>query len=207
MKAMMSKGFRNPTIREMYMFPPQNPDLRPESLMNYELSFSQRVLDGALSYGVNLYYIDGDNMIMTVPTDGKPKNVNTGEIENWGVEANIGYRITPRWQVNANYSWLHMENPVVAAPGHKLYTGADFTQGRWRLSTGLQYIKDLYTDVSKGQEKRESFVLWNLRANYRLCRFADIFVKGENLLAQRYEINAGFPMPKATFMGGVNIDF
>ncbi|WP_308755658.1 TonB-dependent receptor [uncultured Bacteroides sp.] len=207
MKAMVSKGFRNPTIREMYMFPPQNPDLRPESLMNYELSFSQRILDGALSYGVNIYYIDGDNMIMTVPTDGKPKNVNTGEIENWGVEANIGYRITPRWQVNANYSWLHMENPVVAAPGHKLYAGADFTQGRWRLSTGLQYIKDLYTDVSKGQEKRESFVLWNLRANYRLCRFADIFVKGENLLAQRYEINAGFPMPKATFMGGVNIDF
>lgn len=52
-----------------------------ESLMSYELSFSQRVLDGALSYGINLYYIDGDNMIMTVPTDGKPKNVNTGKIE------------------------------------------------------------------------------------------------------------------------------
>ena len=49
--------------------------------MSYELSFSQRVLDGALSYGINLYYIDGDNMIMTVPTDGKPKNVNTGKIE------------------------------------------------------------------------------------------------------------------------------
>ena len=80
MKAMVSKGFRNPTIREMYMFPPQNPDLRAESLMNYELSFSQRALDGALFYGINLYYIDGDNMIMTVPTDGKPKNINTGDI-------------------------------------------------------------------------------------------------------------------------------
>lgn len=150
MKAMVSKGFRNPTIREMYMFPPQNPDLRAESLMNYELSFSQRALDGALFYGINLYYIDGDNMIMTVPTDGKPKNINTGEIENWGVESNISYRITSCWQINANYSWLHMENPVVAAPGHKLYAGADFTQGRWRVSTGLQYIKDLYTNVNKG---------------------------------------------------------
>ena len=29
-KAMVSKGFRFPTIREMYMFPPQNPDLKPE---------------------------------------------------------------------------------------------------------------------------------------------------------------------------------
>ncbi len=207
MKAMVSKGFRNPTIREMYMFPPQNPDLKAESLMNYELSFSQRMLDGALSYGINIYYIDGDNMIMTVPTDGKPKNVNTGEIENWGLETNIGYRINPHWQVNANYSWLHMENPVVAAPEHKLYAGVDFTQGRWGVSTGVQYIKDLYTNVSKGKEKKESFVLWNLRANYRLCRYANLFVRGENLLAQRYEINDGFPMPKATVMGGVNINF
>ena len=37
--------------------------------------------------------------------------------------------------------------------------------------------------------------------------FANIFVKGENLLAQRYEINTGYPMPKATFMGGINLNF
>lgn len=207
MKAMVSKGFRNPTIREMYMFPPQNPDLRAESLMNYELSFSQRTLDSALSYSINLYYINGENMIMTVPIDGKPKNLNTGKIENWGVEANIGYRITSHWSVNANYSRLHMKNPVVAAPEHKFYAGADFTQNRWSVSTGVQYIKKLHTNVSKGKEKQESFVLWNLRANYRLCRYADLFVKGENLLAQRYEINDGFPLPKATVMGGVNISF
>ena len=32
-------------------------------------------------------------------------------------------------------------------------------------------------------------------------------VAGFILLAQRGEINAGFPMPKATVMGGVNINF
>ena len=32
LKAMVSKGFRNPTIREMYMFPPQNPDLKAEDV-------------------------------------------------------------------------------------------------------------------------------------------------------------------------------
>ena len=63
-----------------------------------------------------------------------------------------------------------MENPVIAAPGHKLYAGVDFTRDRWGVSTGVQYIKDLYTNVSKGKEKKESFVLWNLRANYRVCR-------------------------------------
>lgn len=204
LKAMVSKGYRNPTIREMYMFTP-NPDLRPEKLMSYELSYSQRLLEGALSYGVNLYYINGDNVIMV--NRELRRNLNSGEIENWGAEANIGYRINSHWNINANYSWLHMENPVLAAPEHKLYAGADFTSGRWGISTGVQYIKGLYTSVTKGSEQQDSFVLWNLRGSYHLCPFANIFVKGENLLAQRYEINAGYPMPKATFMGGVNLNF
>lgn len=206
LKAMVSKGYRNPTIREMYMFAPANPELQPEKLMSYELSYSQRLLDGALSYGVNLYYINGDNIIMSnglVP----PLNINSGEIENWGVEANINYHINSHWNINANYSWLHMENPVLAAPEHKLYAGADYSSGRWSVSTGLQYVKGLYTSVTKGREQQEDFVLWNLRGNYRVYRFASLFVKGENLLAQRYEINAGYPMPKATFMGGINLNF
>lgn len=206
LKAMVSKGYRNPTIREMYMFAPANPELQPEKLMSYELSYSQRLLDGALSYGVNLYYINGDNIIMSnglVP----PLNINSGEIENWGIETNINYHVNSHWNVNTNYSWLHMENPVLAAPEHKLYAGVDYSSGRWSVSTGLQYVKGLYTSVTKEREQQEEFVLWNLRGNYRVCRFANLFVKGENLLAQRYEINAGYPMPKATFMGGINLNF
>lgn len=207
LKAMVSKGFRNPTIREMYMFPPQNPDLKPERLMNYELSFSQQLLNGSLSYGANLYYINGDNMISTIRSDGRPLNVNTGEIENWGIETNINYQFNAHWHVNANYSCLHMENPVLAAPEHKLYAGVNFSQGRWNLSTGIQYIDGLYTSVVPENKLQEDFILWNLSGSYKLYRFATLFVKGENLLAQRYEINAGFPMPKATFMGGVNVNF
>ena len=100
-----------------------------------------------------------------------------------------------------------MENPVLAAPEHKLYAGVDYTSGRWSVSTGIQYVKGLYTSVILNNEQQDSFVLWNLRGNYRLCRFANLFVKGENLLAQRYEINAGYPMPKATFTGGINLNF
>ena len=205
LKAMASKGFRNPTIREMYMFPPQNPDLKPERMMNYELSFTQHLLDGSLTYGANLYYIKGDNLIMTTQTDGRPMNINSGDIENWGAEGNIAWRINRQWNVNANYSWVHMENPVISAPEHKLYAGADFRQGRWSISTGIQYIKGLYTSVNPAAT--EDFILWNLRASYRLCKYASLYVRGENLLAQRYEIMAGYPMPKATFLGGINLSF
>ena len=204
-KLMASKGFRYPTIREMYMFRPANPDLKPERLWSYELSFAQRLLDGRLSYGVNVFYIDGENLIMRMPIDGRPLNVNTGKIENSGVEAQVAYRIVPAWSVDANYSYLHMDNPVLASPEHKLYVGTAFSKGRWNVSTGLQYVAGLYKELDP--EETEEFLLWNVRGSFRVLDGFDVWVKGENLLAQRYEINAGFPMPKATVMAGVNIKF
>ena len=101
---------------------------------------------------------------------------------------------------------LLMENPVIAAPEHKFYAGANFSQGRWTVSTGLQYVEGLYTSVGK-TETTENFVLWNLRASFRASKRLDIWARGENLLAQRYEIMAGYPMPRATVMGGININF
>lgn len=205
LKATVGKGFRFPTIREMYMFAPQNPDLRPEKLMNYELSFSQRLRGGALSYGLSVYLIDGDNMIRTVPVDGRMMYVNTGRVENWGVEGEASWRLNAVWAVAANYSYLHMRYPVVAAPEHKLYAGVDFARGRWRASTGVQYVRGLYTSVQPPQT--DSFVLWNADVAFRAARRLELFARGENLLAQRYEINAGFPMPRATVLGGVNMNF
>lgn len=58
------------------------------------------------------------------------------------------------------------KNPVLAAPEHKLYAGADYVKGHWTVSTSIQYIKGLYTSViinNKGVEQQDSFVLWNLR--------------------------------------------
>lgn len=205
LKAMAGKGFRYPTIREMYMFRPANPDLKPERMWNYEVSFSQRVLNGSLFYGVNVFYIDGENLIMRMPVDGRPLNVNTGKIENAGVEAQIGYRISPVWSVDANYSYLHMENPVLASPEHKFYAGASFAKGRWSASTGVQYVTGLYKSLDPMET--EDFVLWNIRASFRASEWLNIWVRGENLLARKYEINAGFPMPKATVMAGINVNF
>ena len=207
-KLSATKGFRYPILREMYMFPPQNPDLKPESMWNYELAFSQSLLDGRLSYGINLFYIDGKNLIVTLPNPNGSGmlNQNSGKIDNSGVEVQAAYRIGKSWTVDANYSFLHMENPVVAAPQHKLYVGAAFSMQRWRVSTGVQYIAGLYTAVGSNPQT-EDFVLWNVRASFSVCKWLDIWAKGENLLAQKYEINAGYPMPRATAMAGININF
>lgn len=205
-KATASKGFRNPTIKELYMFKPANAELESERLWSYEFAFAQDLVDNKLHYGINVYYIDGDNMITTQMTNGKPLNVNTGEIENKGIELEASYNISNTWSVNANYSYLDMETPVIGAPEQKLYAGGRFHKSKWMASAGIQYIGGLYTQVGQ-KPAQEEFVLANAQVQFSPLNWLGIWVKGENLLDQDYEINAGYPMPGANFMVGASVQF
>lgn len=208
LKAIVSKGFRNATIREMYMFPPQNPDLKPERLMNYEVSYTQNFLQDRLSMGLNFFYINGDNMIQNNFIEGKPINLNSGEVENKGVEVSSKYQITKSINLSGNYSYLDMKHAIVGAPKHKLYIGGSFTKEKWSFSSGIQVVSSLYTAIKSKQvaeDKTTSFNLWNARINYNATSTLTFFAKGENLLGEKYEMNAGYPMPKTTVFGGLRI--
>ena len=200
LKAMASKGFRNPTMREMYLYPPSNEELEPERIWNYELSWRHRI--DAFSYGLNIFYIKGDNMIQTI----QRKNVNTGEIENYGAEIEATWRFNNNLSLTTNHSLLHMEHKIVAAPEYKGFLGANYHKNHWTAIAGLQFISNLYTEVGD-QETKENFCLLNASVSYALTKACSLWVRGENLLAQSYEINLGYPMPRATFMGGVNLNF
>ena len=205
LKALISKGFRNPIIKDMYMFPPATTDLKPERMMNYELSFTQRFRDRG-HFGANIFYIKGNNLITNVRIDGRPRNVNTGDFENWGLELSGDYRIDHHWSINGNYSFLHMDTPIDGAPEGKLYFGANYRNGKWAAAAGLQNISGLYIATGDAAEK-ENYTLLNATVSYQVAPIATLFVKGDNILAEQYQTYAGFPMPKATFMGGVKVSF
>ena len=180
-----------------------NPNLEAESIWNYELAFSQKLMDNKLVYGVNIFHLRGDNMIAVAPVDGKMMNVNTGKIENTGAELQLAYRFSPMLSLHGNYSYLHMENPVIGSPEHKLYAGVNASKGAWEFSTGVQYVGGLYKSVNPNE--KEDFVLWNMRGSYKVNNHLKLWLSGENLLAQKYEVMSGYPMPKTTFMGGIKI--
>lgn len=71
-KASLSKGFRSPNLRELYLWG-GNEDLNPESMLNYEVSVGQSFLDGKLYTEVTGFFIDGKDMIYQIPVDGKIK--------------------------------------------------------------------------------------------------------------------------------------
>ncbi len=210
-KLSVGKGFRYPIIREMYMYKPANDALKAESLWNYELAFSQTLLNGKLYYGVNLFYLDAKNIIVTAPNPMAPPpmlNQNTGELKNKGVELEASYLISKSFAVNGNYSFLKMENPVIGAPEHKVYLGGSYTQGSLHASTGLQYINGLYSVVNANdptKNKKENFMLWNARVAYQISDMIRVWVNGDNLLNTKYQINDGYPMPGIAFMGGFTL--
>lgn len=201
LRLMASKGFRNPTMREMYLYPPSNTDLRPERMWNYELSWRHTLMGGRLQYGVNVFRLHADNIIQTI----NRQNVNTGTLTNTGAELDVQWRISEHWGVESNHSLLHMRHPVVSAPKYKGYLGATTRYGRFSARMGLTQVCGLYTAIGTDGQT-ENFTLLNATLGYAVCRPVRLWVSGENLLAQRYEYVAGMPMPRATVMAGVSVE-
>lgn len=207
LKASVSKGFRNPTMRELYLYPVSTTDLGPERLMNYELSWQHWVMAGRLSYGVNVFYMKGWDIIQAAMVNGANVNTNVGDIENCGAEVSLDYHITPRWDLTTNHSYLHMEQPVLSAPTYKGYLGARFREGRWSAQAGVQFVAGLYTQVGANEQK-EDFCLLSASVNHRVWKGLSLWLRGETLLGYRnYEVIQGYPMPHASLMAGVSWDF
>jgi iron complex outermembrane receptor protein len=206
LKFSASKGFRTPNMRELYMYAPANEDLLPEESVSYDFTVTQRLLNNRLSMELSLYYTEGDNIVEVVPVGGRPQNQNVGEFANKGVEFSLNYRILNNLNINSNYSYLHMDIPITGAPENKFYAGMSYSPGQFTLNAGVQVIDKLY--LSTGEEAQtSSYTLVDARIDYRALKWLDVFIAGDNLLAQKYETMLGFPMPGVTFMGGISLNF
>lgn len=201
-KASFSKGFRAPTIRELYLYQPANQDLKPEYMLNYELSYRQHFLDGRLMAGAALYFIDGDNMIQAIMVDGRKKNVNTGSFINKGFELEAAYRFFKDLSVNVNYSYLHTNAKTLYAPKNKLSTELIYSPDNFMFTLDETSIWAMYNGAPEGAE---SYTLLNFRAAYTLQGRVPVTLslKIDNITNKHYEIMYGCPMPGTTLMGGV----
>ncbi|MBR5053806.1 MAG: TonB-dependent receptor [Bacteroidaceae bacterium] len=203
-KFMFSKGFRNPTCKDLYLYKTASTQLYAESMLNYEVSWRHRLLDNRLTYGANLFFIDGRNMIQVVVPMTPAQNV--GEFINKGVEVEAAWKVNDHWRLSTNHSYLYTSKAIVGAPDYKGYIGADCVYGKFTAAAGFQQLAGLCISTAANAEKEHASLL-HMTLGYRVCPQLKIWAKGENLLAQQYEINEGYPMPKATFMGGVTLDF
>lgn len=212
LKTSISKGFRSPTIMELYMNAPvPNPDLQPERMMNYEISWLQSLFSNKLSFELTAFKAIGSNMITVTGAFPNLKKENTGSFNNQGIEFSAKYAVCKNLFLHANYSYLDLSKVVIAAPRQQLNISANYNYKIWNLNVSTQYIEKLCTFISPNPSVppvvQPNYFLLNTRLSARPLKQLEIFVAGNNLLNQQYEINYGYPMPGINFNGGFNVKF
>ena len=210
LKASLAKGYRNPSFREMYLYAVANPDLNPESMMNYEASIAKH-FSRYLSMDVTAYLSEGSNLIQTasVPTaDGGTtnRNMNTGSFINKGIEVSAQSHPLDVLSLRASYSFMHTSlSNLTAAPKNQYFLGIGWQALKWlSVDAELKGVGGLY--VADNVE-RQNYALLGLRLTYKPVKFLDIFAHFDNIANAKYQINYGYEMPGFTAMGGVKVRF
>ncbi|MFA5817863.1 MAG: TonB-dependent receptor [Bacteroidales bacterium] len=202
LKASVSKGFRSPTIRELYIWN-HNVNLSPETIMSYETGLLQSFLNHKLKFELTGYIVKGDNLIINVPLVGLQ---NAGEVFNKGIEFAATANPLENLGLNLTYSYINMKSPVYATPKHHLFLSCNYRLNKWQLASNVQYVNHLDTDPSS-KTSFQSYVLLNSKISYQVWKYAELFISAENILNQKYENNLYYSMPGITAFGGIKLRF
>lgn len=160
-KANWGKGFKAPTISELYMAMHRamggqtvnvygNPDLKPEKSTSWDISFEAEKDNnfGKLTYFNN----DVKNLITTKQIGSSyydQSYVNVDEAEIDGVEMEIGRNLDDKWTIKATSNWLDATDKV----------SGDRLDNRERNMTTLQLLYDDHDNWGY------SAILWQQWAN------------------------------------------
>jgi iron complex outermembrane receptor protein len=201
LKGIISKGFRSPTIRELYLFAP-NSDLEPERLMNYEVSLLKTY--HRCNFEITGFIADASNIIQTEGQYPNVTRVNSGSFTNKGIEFSSRYNITKNLSLLANYNYLFLEEPLLAAPRQQANLSVYYRYRIFDLYCSAQHIDKLYTSVD--ENTTQSYTLVNVKLSAQILKYMQVYIMGNNLLNQDYEINYGYPMSGAIVFAGLRLN-
>jgi outer membrane cobalamin receptor len=208
-KGSVSKGYRPPSIRELYFFPTANDKLEPEKMMNYEMGWEQDWMNRKIHTEITGFLCKGENLIVKVPAVAPPppQFKNTGEFQNTGLEFAFTYSPFTSLNFSGNYTYINMKEKLTGTPEHSLFLSGSYHWKKFNFNLKLQNVINLYGENEDGiiDVIEKSFVLAGAKINYRAFKYLGIFLSGENLLNQDYQMLYDYPMPGINFMTGINI--
>jgi outer membrane cobalamin receptor len=203
-KASFGKGFRSPTLRELFLWN-HNSDLQPERIWNYETSFLKTFKTWNTNLEVTAYFLQGDNLIVA---GNMGKLYNSGKVNNKGLELAFGCEPLDKLGFQLIYSHVLMETPVYGTPRNHLFVNGTYQLGKFRLSSGLRWVEHLKTVTGSADASAfQTYTLLNARVSWMLRPSLELSLTGDNLLNQTYETIRYYTMPGATLMGGIRYRF
>lgn len=209
-KASLAKGYRNPSFREMYLYRPANPDLEPESMMNYEVNIG-KYFSRYLNIDLTGYFSKGSNLIQTASVatangGTTMRNMNTGSFINKGIEISANSQPLENLLIRATYSYMHTNLAnLTAAPKNQYFLGVTWNiVQQLTLDATLKGVGGLYVadDV-----EHQNYAVLGMKLTYKPVAWLELFANLDNVTDAHYTINRGYEMPGFTAMGGFKLKF
>ncbi|ABS64752.1 TonB-dependent receptor plug [Parvibaculum lavamentivorans DS-1] len=212
------EGFKMPTAQQLYqslnslpffaLVP--NPNLRPESVKNYEAGLRGSFERGYFS--INYFKADYEDFIQNfVPVAGSATDLtyaNLSRVNVWGIEASGGYQFTPNWRTNFSAAHMRGSQQVTAGAQETTFNGAP----PLNVVIGLNYVEPAYgldielvSTLQKATTRVEDratdfapsgYAILDLLTSWEVVPGVKLRADAYNLLDQRYFAagNAGFPI-------------
>ncbi|MGA3167804.1 MAG: TonB-dependent receptor [Terriglobia bacterium] len=201
----VTRGFRNPTIRELYLFPAPTPTLQPERMWNYQATFQARPISKVLAW-VTGYCSNIDNLIVTTGYWPNMMLQNTGQAINKGIETHARWQPARRASFNAAYAYLHSTNLAPYSPQNRLTYSLDIDATRAFISVGGNTVGRTYSGFGQTSPVSQ-YALAHLKCTAPMGKHTSLFVMVDNLFNRRYEVLAGYRMPGTNAAGGIDLKF
>ena len=218
LKASVSRGFRAPTVNELYWrddYTLGNRDLDPEESFSYDAGIQQALGDrGQLQMAVFQSHMR--NLISWFDNgQGLYQAQNVDDALLRGVEVEIDAQLTREVSAAFHYTFLDAQDTsgeydgqtLSYRPQHKLGGRLGY-QSAWGLKLGLNadYTDAVYADRANTRELG-GYLTLGAYAAQRLCEGVEIYCRADNILDKKYQQLDGYPMPGASVMGGVRAVF
>jgi outer membrane cobalamin receptor len=200
-----SGGFRNPTLRELYLFPAPNPNLKPETMWNYQATFHAQLARRFRAWST-VYYASLQDLIVVLGYYPDLSLLNAGNAINRGVEFNSEWTPLGQIRVQGGYAYVRSTNLAPLVPASKFNYSitiplrrltADFSG----ISAGRRYTDTTHT-AYMGQ-----YTDARVRLSYPLGEHSTLFALVDNLFDRQYEFLPGYPMPGINATGGFTLKF
>ncbi len=201
-KVNVSKGFRAPTIRELYLFPPSNTEINPEEMWNYEFGYNFNTKRFKINSSV--FTMKGSNLIRITGMFPNMAFRNTGKFTHKGLELNLTLKPVETVSLTGGYCWLDPGDQTQYNPGSKIninfrYHKDDFS---WKIFS--QSLRDRYgSDFA--QNRLDQFVIFDSRISYNINEYLTLIGKINNITDKEYQLMAGYPMPRRYFTIGFKL--
>jgi vitamin B12 transporter len=189
-----------------------NPNLRPEESFSWDVGVDQSLLDDKLTVSVIYFELDTDNLIDYVNDVGYVQAPGTAERN--GVEASLSWAVTDWADVTAAYTYTRSieadGDRRARVPTHDLVVGL-FTRPaeRWNTATTVRFVSDT-VDIdsdTRALVPLDDYVLVNAKVGYEPIEGLEIYVRGENLLDEKYQVVRGYGTPGASVFGGFTMQW